>query len=161
VLVLTLQRKTLTSPNSHSAHIGSQLFVCTKAWSSFNRLDTSRTAWALSYSSSDGFDDLFWGLPYVASNTSDSGPSSCRLLVTESRQAGGFPAMTNLQWLRWSRGSFDCLPAWIESLHDLHVIRSWLSGKTLDRDFTFTGDEIMTYMPARGPWFDTRKPHLV
>jgi hypothetical protein len=32
---------------------------------------------------------------------------------------------------------------------------------TLDRDFTFTGDEIMTYMPARGPWFDTRKPHLV
>jgi hypothetical protein len=24
------------------------------------------------------------------------------------------------------------------------VIRSWLSGKTLDRDFTFTGDEIMT-----------------
>jgi hypothetical protein len=41
------------------------------------------------------------------------------------------------------------------------VIRSWLSGKTLDRDFTFTGDKIMTYMPARGPWFDTRKPHLV
>jgi hypothetical protein len=41
------------------------------------------------------------------------------------------------------------------------VIRSWLSGKTLDRDFTFTGDENMTYMPARGPWFDTRKPHLV
>jgi hypothetical protein len=39
--------------------------------------------------------------------------------------------------------------------------RSWLSGKTLDRDFTFTGDEIMTYMPARGTWFDTRKPHLV
>jgi hypothetical protein len=25
-----------------------------------------------------------------------------------------------------------------------YVIRSWLSGKTLDRDFTFTGDEIMT-----------------
>jgi hypothetical protein len=44
---------------------------------------------------------------------------------------------------------------------DLYVIRSWLSGKTLDRDFTFTGDETMTYMPARGPWFDTRKPHLV
>jgi hypothetical protein len=43
-------------------------------------------------------------------------------------------------------------------LGERSVIRSWLSGKTLDRDFTFTGDEIMTYMPARGPWFDTRKP---
>jgi hypothetical protein len=31
------------------------------------------------------------------------------------------------------------------------VIRSWLSGKSLDRNFTFTGDEVMTYMPARGP----------
>jgi hypothetical protein len=45
--------------------------------------------------------------------------------------------------------------------HHVSVIRSWLSGKTLDRDFTFSGDEIMTYMPARGSWFDTRKPHSV
>jgi hypothetical protein len=41
------------------------------------------------------------------------------------------------------------------------IIRSWLSGKTLDRDFAFTSHEIMTYMPARGPWFDTCKMHLV
>jgi hypothetical protein len=42
--------------------------------------------------------------------------------------------------------------------------RGMCNGKTLDfrfvLDFTF-GDEMMTYMHARGPWFDTRKPHKV
>jgi hypothetical protein len=58
----------------------------------------------------------------VACDTYHSEPNSCRLLVTESGHAGGFQIMTSLQCLRWSGGSFDSLPAWIEHLDDLHVL---------------------------------------